>query len=218
MIIRLTRLLRFKLNEFRLRFSSRLVRREITLRLFGWETTSEQGDPLGVESRITGEQEYKLKVTLREELAASLQYLIPRGARPVFSVTNITGGTFAEMYRTLTRSVNTASRALHNYGKDSAKVAKALRRALRSQAKRIKEIESHGLECSVVFLEWDKLCHEVSGEESVELSAGDFHSGSTFPAIIRLDREQGIELLAAMERGYQPVVWLSPKILTGGKA
>jgi len=40
------------------------------------------------------------------------------------------------------------------------------------------------------------------------LSAGDFHSGTTFDGEIKLDAEQEAELKASMQNGNRPVFWI----------
>ena len=48
-------------------------------------------------------------------------------------------------------------------------------------------------------------------EEGVDLSMGDFHSGSTFKGTIVLDSVQLEELEEASKKGISPVFWVSPR-------
>jgi len=47
-----------------------------------------------------------------------------------------------------------------------------------------------------------------STEAGVQLSMGDFHSGTTFPGTIELDEEDAAELRRALRDGFQPVFWI----------
>lgn len=44
-----------------------------------------------------------------------------------------------------------------------------------------------------------------STEKGVELSMGDFHSGTVFEADIKLDSENEKELMDAIKQGYNPI-------------
>jgi len=48
------------------------------------------------------------------------------------------------------------------------------------------------------------------GSEKMNLEAGDFHGGSTFPGTIDLDEEQEKELSMALREGWQPLFWVMP--------
>ncbi len=47
-------------------------------------------------------------------------------------------------------------------------------------------------------------------QEGVELSAGDFHSGTTFPAEVELDSENALELQKDLNMGYRPYFVMVP--------
>lgn len=46
--------------------------------------------------------------------------------------------------------------------------------------------------------------------KGIDLSAGQFHSGTTFPGSIQLSFEDEQELVRAMTKGYAPVFYLIP--------
>lgn len=47
-----------------------------------------------------------------------------------------------------------------------------------------------------------------STEKGIELSAGCFHSGTTFDGEIDLDKFDELDLRASMQDGYEPVFWV----------
>ena len=66
------------------------------------------------------------------------------------------------------------------------------------------------MKIKLVFLDWRKFGQSISlTEKGVDLSGGDFHSGSTFTATIELDGEQEQELRAALLAKYQPCWWMT---------
>ena len=61
----------------------------------------------------------------------------------------------------------------------------------------------------LVFDDWKKQGKSIYETlEGVELSKGDFHSGTTFYGEISLDKCQEDELKKALKMGYQPAFWL----------
>ena len=62
----------------------------------------------------------------------------------------------------------------------------------------------------LVFSDWNREGKSIyETPEGVELSKHDFHAGSTFQGNIHLDKWQEKELKETMEKGYQPVFWVS---------
>lgn len=62
------------------------------------------------------------------------------------------------------------------------------------------------MKVSLVFSDWQKVGKSIyNTDEGVNLSCGQFHSGTTFPAEIELDEEDAEELKVAMQNGYTPV-------------
>lgn len=65
------------------------------------------------------------------------------------------------------------------------------------------------MKIKLVFHDWCKLCKSIySTEEGIELSLGDFHSGTTFDAEIELDEGNEKELKRAIKNGYQPTFYV----------
>jgi hypothetical protein len=61
----------------------------------------------------------------------------------------------------------------------------------------------------LVLDDWRRQGKSVySTEAGVQLSVGDFHSGTTFPGTIELDGANEVELRAALRDGFQPVFWV----------
>ncbi len=61
------------------------------------------------------------------------------------------------------------------------------------------------MEIKLVFDDWKLKGKSIYNTEAGnELSQHDFHSGTTFIGIIRLDREQEEELMAALRAGFMP--------------
>ena len=66
------------------------------------------------------------------------------------------------------------------------------------------------MKIKLVFLDWRKKGQSIySTPEGIELSKGDFHSGSTFHGEIILEREEGEEFRKAILKGFQPCFWVS---------
>lgn len=66
------------------------------------------------------------------------------------------------------------------------------------------------MKIKLVFLDWR--VHGVSVYSQTkgnELSKGSFHSGTTFPGTITLDKEDEREFYKAILNGYQPCFWVS---------
>jgi len=64
----------------------------------------------------------------------------------------------------------------------------------------------------LIFEDWQKNCHSIyKTEKGLELSTGDFHSGSTFPGTITLDNDNFDELFKALKDKYTPVFRISFK-------
>jgi len=61
-----------------------------------------------------------------------------------------------------------------------------------------------------VFNGWEHLGKNIRNTEKwLQLTSGDFHSGSTFNGDIRLDEEDEIELREAIKKGFHPVFWVT---------
>lgn len=62
----------------------------------------------------------------------------------------------------------------------------------------------------LVFTDWKNSNFDniYNTEKGIELSSGDFHSGSTFDAIITLEKEQHEELELALEKGFIPFFYV----------
>lgn len=61
----------------------------------------------------------------------------------------------------------------------------------------------------LVFDDWRRHGKSVYATSfGLELSAGDFHSGTAFDGEIELTPELEAELSAAIEAGFQPVFWV----------
>lgn len=67
------------------------------------------------------------------------------------------------------------------------------------------------MKVNLVFLDWNKRGQSIyATEEGVKLSAGLFHSGTTFKGEIFLDDEEDAEeLILALNAGLQPCFWLA---------
>ena len=68
------------------------------------------------------------------------------------------------------------------------------------------------MDVKLVFDGWrDNKGNDIYGTiEGIELSMGDFHSGTIFPATIEMDRATTEELRDALEQGYRPVFYIVP--------
>ncbi len=64
----------------------------------------------------------------------------------------------------------------------------------------------------LVFDDWRKTDGEsaYNTEKGLELSSGDFHSGTVFHAVLLLSASNAEELSDAMADGFQPVFWALP--------
>lgn len=66
------------------------------------------------------------------------------------------------------------------------------------------------MKVKLVFLDWQQKGRSIyNTERGVDLSTGDFHSGTTFDGEIELDEEQEVELFKAIQDGYQPCFWIA---------
>ena len=62
----------------------------------------------------------------------------------------------------------------------------------------------------LVFLDWQKDGKSVyATEKGIELSMGQFHSGTTFLGDISVDPMEAKELADAIKQGYQPCFWVT---------
>ena len=66
------------------------------------------------------------------------------------------------------------------------------------------------MKIKLVFYDWRRGSKSVyNTEEGIELSMGNFHSGTTFDAEIELDSESEEELREFLESGATPVFYIS---------
>lgn len=66
------------------------------------------------------------------------------------------------------------------------------------------------MKIELVFLDWQKGGKSVyNTKKGVELSTGQFHSGTTFDGSIALDQEDAKELAGALKEGYHPCFWVT---------
>ncbi len=66
------------------------------------------------------------------------------------------------------------------------------------------------LKVKLVFDDWRKRGKSVyQSEKGVELSKDSFHSGTTFDGEISLNGEDAEKLYEAINKGFQPVFWVS---------
>jgi hypothetical protein len=66
----------------------------------------------------------------------------------------------------------------------------------------------------LVFADWQRDGYSVyNTERGIELSNGDFHSGTTFECAIHMGREEFEELCKAISEGYEPLfrVYIPPE-------
>ena len=62
------------------------------------------------------------------------------------------------------------------------------------------------MKIKLAFFDWQKNGKSIYGtEKGVELSIGDFHSGTTFDGTLELDAESEAELQRAFDAGCDPV-------------
>lgn len=68
------------------------------------------------------------------------------------------------------------------------------------------------MQITLVFDDWRNRDQESVYQtvQGVELSMGDFHSGTTFEATVALDAQQAAELEDAMKKGFTPVFCIFP--------
>lgn len=71
------------------------------------------------------------------------------------------------------------------------------------------------MKAKMVFCDWQKWDKEkknivsvYNDEEGLELSSGDFHSGTTFEVSIALDSWQEKEAKEAIKKGYRPCFYM----------
>lgn len=61
----------------------------------------------------------------------------------------------------------------------------------------------------LIFDDWREMGKSIyQTEKGVELSMGDFHSGTTFAGKIALDDEDAKEWMKALRAGFQPAFWV----------
>jgi len=66
------------------------------------------------------------------------------------------------------------------------------------------------MKIKLVFEDWQKNGESVySTANGIDLTLGDFHSGTTFNGEIELTKDQEEELNDAMAKGYYPVFWVT---------
>jgi len=69
------------------------------------------------------------------------------------------------------------------------------------------------MKIKLVFDDWKRQGKSVyETMKGVQLSCGDFHSGTTFNGTIELDQEQHAELRIALRAGYTPSFIMMEKI------
>lgn len=74
----------------------------------------------------------------------------------------------------------------------------------------IETVHGRRLCIKLVFDDWKKNGKSIySTQKGVDLSAGDFHSGTTFKGEIHLNPEQEKEFKKALKQGYQPAFWIT---------
>ena len=65
------------------------------------------------------------------------------------------------------------------------------------------------MKIKLTFDDWKNQGKSIyNTEKGIELSSGDFHSGTTFNGTIELDQEQYEELKQALKDGYNPTFWV----------
>ena len=68
------------------------------------------------------------------------------------------------------------------------------------------------MKISLVFDTWTKGGKSILyTEESIQLSMGQFHGGTTFNGTIDLDKEDAEELIEAFEKGFRPTFTVYPE-------
>ena len=62
------------------------------------------------------------------------------------------------------------------------------------------------MKIKLIFSDWEKNSKSIyATDKGIDLTMGDFHSGSTFDAEVNLNEEQEQELKQAIQDGYDPV-------------
>ncbi len=66
------------------------------------------------------------------------------------------------------------------------------------------------MKIKLIFADWQNSnFHSIyNTDKGIDLSFGDFHSGSTFDAVITLNQEQQDELESALEKGFIPLFYI----------
>ncbi len=65
------------------------------------------------------------------------------------------------------------------------------------------------MKIKLVFEDWQRIGKSVyNTEKGIDLSSGQFHSGTTFDGEIKLDECDEQEIRASMKDGYNPVFWV----------
>ena len=67
------------------------------------------------------------------------------------------------------------------------------------------------MQIALVFDDWRDRNHRsiYATEKGIELSMGDFHSGTLFLADVKLDEDSARELESALSGGYVPVFYVA---------
>ncbi len=65
------------------------------------------------------------------------------------------------------------------------------------------------MKIKLVFKDWTEKGKPLTHIEALGALMGDFHSGSMFLGTIQVDAWQEKELREALEKGFQPVFWVS---------
>ena len=66
------------------------------------------------------------------------------------------------------------------------------------------------MKVKLVFADWQDFEFNsiYNTSEGIDLTTGDFHCGSTFDAIITLEKDQHEELKLALEKGFIPFFYI----------
>jgi hypothetical protein len=72
-------------------------------------------------------------------------------------------------------------------------------------------METKKIRVKLVFHDWVRLGNSIyNTEEGLELSSGDFHSGTTFKGEIELDEWNAFDLVEAFKKNAWPAFYLIP--------
>ena len=122
--------------------------------------------------------------------------------------------------QTLTHALNElkfAHKRIAELEKQADELRLALRRArfLNTRTGGQTEPPPGSMPVRLVFDDWrifnkNKIESVYCTEKGVELSMGDFHSGTIFKGTITLNEDYDEDLAMAMEQGYQPCFYLIP--------